>query len=198
MARRATRGYGPRGTSYTEIQAKKFANQIKEDLQDEIQAQLVGFAEAVVNDLTSNADKGNGVSPVLTGFFASSWKASRSSVNRTDERQNHPKWARIQYKGNRLLPGNRPVIERRHPMETDLRIDKPVFIGNTAKYAPYAVVSPKSKINSYLQGGSGKLKNKIHRIFTARPDIRVGGRAQAIPNPDKKAPAEYRISYTKQ
>lgn len=187
MARRATRGYGPRGTSFTELQAKKFAEQIKEDLQDEIQAQLVGFAEAVVNDLTSKK-----VSPVLTGFFASSWKASTNRINRTDERDDYPRWAKIKYttKPARLLPGYRPLIERRHPMETGLRVNKPVFIGNTARYAPEAVVSPKSKINSYLQGGSRDLKNKIDRFFTDRPDIRVGGGVIS--------PEDPRIQYRKQ
>lgn len=173
---RSRRGRGRPRASYTELKAKDFANMIKEDLQDEIEVQLIGFSEAVVRDLTSNADKGNGVSPVLTGFFASSWKASPRRINRTDKREDYPQWAKIKYRGNKLLPGYRPVIERRHPMAMDLTINKTVFIGNTAKYAPYAVVSPKSKINSYLQGGSAKLKNKIDRFFTdKRPDIRVGG-----------------------
>ena len=58
--------------------------------------------------------------------------------------------------------------------------NKSVFIGNTAKYAPQALVSPKSQIFSYLLGGSGTFKEglsqKIDRIFTdKRADIRVGG-----------------------
>ena len=65
-------------------------------------------------------------------------------------------------------------------MPRDLKIDKSVFIGNTAKYAPQALVSPKSQIFSYLLGGSGTFKEglsqKIDRIFTdKRADIRVGG-----------------------
>jgi hypothetical protein len=61
----------------------------------------------------------------------------------------------------------------------DFKIDKSVFIGNTAKYAPKAVLSPKSELFSYILGGSGTfnegLTQKIDRIFTdKRADIRIG------------------------
>ena len=204
MARRAQRRR--RGTIQ---KAKDFAKGIGDDLRDEVEVQLNGFVRAVVSDLTSDAKKG-GVSPVLTGFFASSWKAGLTRPRRTDERESFTPWSNIKTTtikvGGRsktvLAPGQKPYIKQRHSVPTNFRINQPVFIGNTSKYAPEAVLSPKSQVNAYLFGGSGGFKEglnqKIDRFFTdKRPDIRVGGSAQAIPNPDKKAPTEYRTSYDK-
>ena len=172
-----------KGISYTEMKAKDFANMIRDDLKEEIEVQLNGFVRSVVNDLSNKGmfTKKGGVSPVLTGFFASSWKASVNRINRKDKRESFPRWARIKYKGNKLLPGYRPLLEQRHAVPTDFKINQSVFIGNTAKYAPDAVLSPKSQIFAYLADGSGTfaegLTYKIDRFFTdkKRPDIRVGG-----------------------
>ena len=171
-----------KGISYTEMKARDFANMIRDDLKEEIEVQLNGFVRSVVNDLSNKGmfTKKGGVSPVLTGFFASSWKASVNRINRKDKRESFPRWARIKYKGNKLLPGYRPLLEQRHAVPTDFKINQSVFIGNTAKYAPDAVLSPKSQVFSYLAGGAGGFKEglnqKIDRFFTdKRPDIRVGG-----------------------
>ena len=71
VRRSAKRGFGPRGTSFTEIKAKDFANIIKRDLNEEIDASLNGFVKAVVNDLSNvgTRTKAGGISPVLTGFL---------------------------------------------------------------------------------------------------------------------------------
>lgn len=171
-----------KGGSYTEMKARDFANMIRDDLKEEIEVQLNGFVRAVVNDLSNKGmfTKDGGVSPVLTGFFASSWKASLNRINRKDERANFSQWARIKYKGNKLLPGYRPLLKQRHQVPTNFKANQSIFIGNTTKYAPEAVMSPKSQIFAYLAGGSGSfaegLDQKIDRFFTdKRPDIRVGG-----------------------
>ena len=174
MARRKAK----RRISSTEQKAKDFAKMIKDDFEEEIEAQFNGFIRAVVSDLTSRS-----VSPVLTGFFASSWKASLNRPDRKDRRENFPEWNRIKYthtKNPRLLPGFKPLIRQRHPVPNDISIKKSVFIGNTAKYAPYALYSRKSQVFPYLAGGAGRfnegLSQKIDRIFTDKqPDIRVGG-----------------------
>ena len=102
-----------KGISYTEMKARDFANMIRDDLKEEIEVQLNGFVRSVVNDLSNKGmfTKKGGVSPVLTGFFASSWKASVNRINRKDKRESFPRWARIKYKGNKLLPGYRPLLE---------------------------------------------------------------------------------------
>ena len=198
MARRkAGKGYGPRGTSYTEMKAKDFAKMLEDDLGEQVDAQLNGFIRSVVNDLTTQK-----ISPVLTGFFASSWRAATFIPKRIDEREAYPKWARIKYSGNKLLPGYRPVIEQRWEVPVTFKRNQSIYIGNTTKYAPQALISDKSRVSAYLQGGAGtfgaNLSQKIDRFFTdKRPDIRVGGSSTEIPNKNKDAPKERRINYTK-
>ncbi len=183
MARRAARK-GRGRTSYTEMKAKDFADMIRKDMEDTIDADLNGFVRAVVNDLTSDSKK-NGVSPVLTGFFASSWKADHNIIKKTDERKNFPRWAKIKTvtrgpKGSSrtvLAPGQKPLIEQRYPVEAKFKRNKAVFIGNTVKYSSWALLSLKSKIPDYLAGTSANnsMKAKIDRFFSdKRPDIRVG------------------------
>ena len=205
MAKRsARRGYGPRGTSYTEMKAKDFADMIRKDMEETIDADLNGFVRAVVKDLTTDGKK-NGTSPVLTGFFASSWKADNNYIKKTDERKNFPQWAKIKTVtrgpkgGSRtvLAPGQKSFIEQRHPVEAKFTRNKKIYIGNTTKYSSYALISPKSKIPDYFAGTSParSLKAKIDRFFSdKRPDIRIGGSSQVIPNTD---PVERRTGYNK-
>ena len=168
----------------TEMKAKAFSKMIEDDLTDDIEADLNSFVAAVISDLTSDGEK-RGVSPVLTGFFASSWKASSNRPAYNDVIQG--KWARLKKVRVRrgdvvtteLAPGVKPIIEQRHPVPKDLKINKTVFIGNTAKYTPKALLSPKSQLFSYILGGSGTfregLEQKIDRIFTdKKPDMRIG------------------------
>jgi hypothetical protein len=179
MARRAQRR-----KIGTVQKAKDFTKMIGDDIRDEVTANLNGFVRSVISDLTSDGEKG-GVSPVLTGFFASSWKAGLIRANRKDERAAFSPWSKIKTtvvnKKTVLAPGQKSYIKQRHPVPTNFTIGKPVFIGNTAKYAPEAILlSPKSQVFSYLAGGSGGFKEgldqKIDRFFTdKRPDIRVGG-----------------------
>ena len=205
MARRAARrGYGPRGTSYTEMKAKDFADMIRKDMEETIDADLNGFVRAVVKDLTTDGSK-NGISPVLTGFFASSWKADNNYIKKTDERKNFPQWAKIKTVtrgpkgGSRtvLAPGQKSFIEQRHPVEAKFTRNKTVYIGNTTKYSSYALISKKSRIPNYFAGTSPakSLKAKIDRFFSdKRPDIRIGGSSQVIPNTN---PVERRTGYIK-
>lgn len=199
MARRAAKSRRANQRSYTEMKADEFGKAIREEFGETIDFQLNGFVKAVVADLTTSYAK-KGVSPVLTGFFASSWKADINRIARTDTPKG-TEWEKIKYRHSRdakLLPGYRPLIKQRHPVPTIFSRDKTVFIGNTTKYAPYAVVSKKSKINAYLQGGGvggDSMTTKIERFFSDKgPDIRLGGSSTVIPNTD---PVQRRISYTK-
>ena len=166
------------------MKAKAFSKMIEDDLIDEIEVQLNSFVRSVISDLTSDGEK-RGASPVLTGFFASSWKAGLTRPSHDEPIQG--KWAKLKKirvrRGNvvttELAPGVKPIIEQRHSVPRDFKIDKSVFIGNTAQYAPKAVLSPKSQLYSYILGGSGTFKEgltqKIDRIFTdKRADIRIG------------------------
>lgn len=153
------------------------ANALQRDLQDEITRDFNDLVAATVSDLASEE-----VSPVLTGFFASSWKASSSPIRPREYRENNSPWAGIKYSHGpnpRLLPGFKAIIEPRHTVRDTFRLNQTVFIGNTAKYAPYAVVSPKARIINYLQGPDG-LNAMIDTFMSdKKTDIRVGDRQKA-------------------
>ncbi len=76
----------------TEMKAKAFSKMIEDDLTDEIEVQLNSFVRSVISDLTSDGQK-RGVSPVLTGFFASSWKAGLTRPSHNEPIQG--KWAKL-------------------------------------------------------------------------------------------------------
>ena len=175
MARRSAT---PRRLS-TKSKANAFTKQILDDFEDEVEAQFNGFIAAVVSDLASKK-----VSPVLTGFFASSWKAGKSIINEEDERERFTPWSSIKTigtsKGIKLAPGQKPYIKQRFAVPKTFKLNETVYIGNSTKYAPQALFSPKSKVFAYLAGGSGRfdegLSQKIDRFFTdKRPNISVGG-----------------------
>ena len=177
--------------SYAELQAalsrketpEKFMGNIEQDLYAEIEADFNLLIQATVSDLTSDADEG-GYSPVLTGFFASNWKANRSTIART-ETPKGTKWESIRKttrtiggkKQTVLAAGQQPIIEQRHAVPEFALKDR-VYIGNAVKYAPYAAMSPKSQLLNYVLGGGGataSLNQRLDELMTdKKADLRIG------------------------
>ena len=163
--------------------ARGFAKGIHEDLRSEIELQFNSLIKETINDLTFGEVNGKRISPVLTGFFASSWKASKGNIPMTDARENFSRWAKIKTVYNRnasprtqLAPGHSEYTKVRHYVPSNFRVNESVNIGNTTAYTPEALVSPKRNIIPYLLG-SGGLTSKINLIFKdKRPDIQVGSR----------------------
>ena len=103
-------------------------------------------------------------SPVWTGFFASSWKAQTMAVRAVEEAENFQPWKAIKYERSldffakrkagppftKQLPPAKPEIQIRYPINKTFNIKKPVFIGNRAKYAAYALEG--GKIQTFVQG----------------------------------------------
>ena len=190
MARRARRRKPKQ--SYAELQAalsrketpEKFMSNIEEDLYAEIEADFNLLIQTTVSDLTSDATKG-GYSPVLTGFFASNWKANKRPINRT-ETPKGTAWENIRKttrviggkKTTVLSPGYEPIIEQRHAVP-EFKLKDRVYIGSAVKYAPYAAMSPKSKLLNYISGGGGgtaSLNQRLNEIMTdKKADVRIGG-----------------------
>lgn len=190
MARRARRRKPKQ--SYAELQAAlsrketpdKFMSNIEKDLYAEIEADFNLLIQATISDLTSDADEG-GYSPVLTGFFASNWKANKRPINRT-ETPKGTAWENIRKttrviggkKTTVLSPGYEPIIEQRHAVP-EFKLKDRVYIGSAVKYAPYAAMSPKSKLLNYISGGGGgtaSLNQRLNEIMTDRKaDVRIGG-----------------------
>ena len=122
-------------------------------------------------------------SPVWTGFFASSWKVQTMGVKAVDKVEDFNPWKTIKrqkseefFKGWRdkrqiatTKPAN-PKIQPRFPVEKTFNIKRPVFIGNRAKYAAYALEG--GKIQDFIQGRLGQLikqnmQEKKGKLFIA-------------------------------
>ena len=176
--------------SYKQLQAelskkelpRQLTNRIEQDLYAEIEADFNLLIQATISDLTSDADEG-GYSPVLTGFFASNWKANKTPINRT-ETPKGTEWERIRKttktigkkKETVLTAGQTPLIKQRHEVP-EFKLKDRVYIGSAVKYAPYAVMSPKSRLINYVAGGGGtaSLNQRINEIMTdKKADIRIG------------------------
>ncbi len=147
---------------------------LKSDPIGDVEAQL----NADFNQLIRKVHKGLSTkkrSPVYTGFFASSWKAQTMGVRAKDKVEDFQPWANI--KKSVAFTNNRPAykIQRRFPVEKTFNYKKPVFIGNRAKYAAYALEG--GKVQVFIQGELGRLiketmKEKKGRLFVASRQTR--------------------------
>ena len=118
-------------------------------------------------------------SPVYTGFFASSWKVQTMAVNAVEKAEDHQPWKGIKriaseyfFENKRTMPADQVPhkIEMRYPIKKTFNFKKPVFIGNRARYAAYALENP--KVATFIQGSLGKLikqnmKEKKGKLFIA-------------------------------
>ena len=142
---------------------KELENAILKDWEDQSEAHLSQFINSVARDLASKD-----VSPVKTGFFASSWQVSKTSMPQSNQAKINP-WI-----------GNRDYISPRFKVPTKYKFNQSIFIGNRAVYTEKALESPKSHVGAYILNGSGLfkegLKQKVDRIFTdKRPNINIEG-----------------------
>ena len=142
---------------------KELENAILKDWEDQSEAHLSQFINSVASDLASKE-----VSPVKTGFFASSWQVSKTRMPPNNQEKIKP-WI-----------GNRDYIAPRFKVPTRYKFNQPIYIGNRAKYTEKALMSPKSNVGAYILNGSGTfkegLRQKVDRIFTdKRPNINIEG-----------------------
>ena len=118
-------------------------------------------------------------SPVYTGFFASSWKVSNTPPKAKDDIRDFQPWSSIKlafdkggdsWKEAGEKP-SKPKIQPRFKIKRTFNIKKSVFIGNTAKYASYALEG--GKIQNFIQGRMKKIindnmKEKKGKLFLAK------------------------------
>lgn len=150
---------------------------MKKDLMNRLTDDLNGLVQVALEELAKEE-----VSPVLTGFFASSWKASTTRPRARDERERFSPWDKIQtvtMKGGyvKLAPGERPIIQPRHAIPT-FKLNQNVFIGNTTKYASDALASPKSQILGFVQGEMRDLVKSVFSDAKNRSRIRIATQQQ--------------------
>ena len=165
--------------------AKGFADDIGRDLKSQVEAQYGQLVRETINDLVKGTVNGKPISPVLTGFFASSWKASTTGpVDQSDFRKNYSPWNKIKtvvVNGKTVLaPGYSPRIKARHYVPKKFRIGESIGIGNTAEYTEEALAweRNKNRMLNYILG-SGGLDARIDQIFSdknrPRLSIKVEG-----------------------
>lgn len=154
----------------------KSKNLLKSDPIGDIQAQINADFNTVIRKAHSSLGTKTH-SPVRTGFFASSWKVSTRGVKTTDDILKFNPWAQMKgaesiafFTGQTESFKHNPKIQPRFKISKTYNIKKPVFIGNTVKYASYALEG--GKIQNFIQGRLGQIikqtmKEKKGKLFLA-------------------------------
>jgi len=134
---------------------------LKSDPIADITAQINADFNTVVNK-THKSLSTKTYSPVWTGFFASSWKVQTTGVRPKDDIRNFKPWSTIKKNSTKSINGkwvstkpSNPTIRIRYPNKRTFNIDRPVFIGNRATHAAYALEG--GKIQNFIQGRMAKI-----------------------------------------
>ena len=108
-------------------------DQIMPDLEAHMQESFNRLTREIMRKLATKKR-----SPVYTGFFASSWQASKSKIQPTDELEEP--WLGIKKKKD-ANPGNKEynIDPRFYPPDQEFNYKRRVFIGNKVKYAVWAL-----------------------------------------------------------
>ena len=154
----------------------KFADTNLFDFENDFEAYFDQGFNRLINSLVEDLSTPEN-SPVYTGYFASSWRASSSPIDRESReksdknRRTKSPWKAVyetptRGTGDSLTPWgvkkNMGVIERRYPGPFDFNFKQypTVYIGNRAHYAPYALED--GKTIAFL----GDVKEKVNEFFT--------------------------------
>ena len=134
---------------------------LKSDPVADLQAQINADFNSVVRK-THKSLSTKSHSPVYTGFFASSWKVQTTGVKAKDDIRKFKPWSNIKRASTKSINGkwvstkpSNPTIRIRYPVKRTFNIERPVFIGNRAKYAAYALEG--GKIQNFIQGRLAKI-----------------------------------------
>ena len=153
---------------------------LPKNLDRQISADFNELLQGIHTDLSSED-----ISPVWTGFFASSWKIQGTAIIPTDKVENYEPWATIKRERSldffaRRKAGppytkqtrpEKPEINPRFPIGEEQRIfnyKKPVYIGNKAVYSIYVLET--GKLQEYV-GGLGQ---KVKQVMTDKGKVRFG------------------------
>tara|TARA_B100002019_G_scaffold276665_1_gene275686 strand:- start:63 stop:569 length:507 start_codon:yes stop_codon:yes gene_type:complete len=147
--------------------AKNVAKQIEDEVEAHLQQSYNRLIATIMRRLATKKR-----SPVYTGFFASSWKADTSPIKANDELE-EPWLGLSKAKWNDKANKNYKIDPRFYPPNKAFNYKRRVYIGNTAKYAVYALES--GKVQQFVQGP--EMKKLVDEAFKERtPKISVGGR----------------------
>lgn len=134
---------------------------LKSNPMADMQAQINADFNTVINK-THKSLSSKTHSPVWTGFFASSWKVQTTGVKAKDDLRNFKPWINIKKANTKSVNGKwistrpaNPTIKIRYPNKRTFNINRPVFIGNRAKHAAYALEG--GTIQKFIQGRMAKI-----------------------------------------
>lgn len=154
---------------------KKGLGQIVTDIEGQINDDFNTLIQLTADGLATKEN-----SPVDTGFFASSWKASTQKIRPQDKREDHAPWSTI-YKtrdaaNNQWVATSRKSvvsqIKPRFPVpEFNYKRQPTVYIGNTVEYAGYALESP--KVARFIQG---EMRSLVQEVFGNKRPGRIFAR----------------------
>jgi len=162
---------------------KKGIGQIITDLERQINADYNALIQLTVEGLSTEEN-----SPVDTGFFASSWKASVQKIRAQDKREDHAPWSKIYATrqpggettwssiGNQWVhtdkkPAQSRIKPRFEVPEFNYKRQPTVYIGNTVEYAGYALESP--KVANFIQG---EVRSLVEQTFGNKRPGRIFAR----------------------
>ena len=142
------------------------------DITANLEQDLNDFVRATILELSSEEDP---ISPIDTGFFASSWTASTQRPRADQDRYNFAPWNNIEptYAGE-TSPGAVVFPRFLDKIKFNFKIYSKVYIGNRSQYAASALASKRSKIPQFIQG---ELRPLVNAIFTEkRPKIDIASK----------------------
>ena len=140
------------------------------DLNSNLERDFNNFIRGVLLDLSREEDP---ISPIDTGFFASSWTASTQRPRPDQAREDNPPWSEIEPSFKRRKADN-ALVEPRfiNKIKFNFKLFSKVYIGNRSEYAASALGSTRSQIPQYVQE---KIRPLINAIFTEKkPRIGIG------------------------
>ena len=149
-------------------------NKIKKDdltgfIVKQVRRDFNDYVRWVQTELSKPEGTGKVYSPILTGFFASSWRVDNKRIQPMDDIKAFAPWNNIKIQSGIkpavLAPGNKAIVQKRFPMNTRLKTDITYYIGNSTRYASYALWSPKNNLPSFIQGA---MKEKISQFFVEK------------------------------
>jgi len=142
------------------------------DLNKNLEADFNNFIRGAILDLSREEDP---ISPIDTGFFASSWTASTQRPRPNQAREDHPPWSEIEPSMKRR-PADNVLVRPRfaNKIKFNFKLFSKVYIGNRSEYAATALASTRSQIPQYIQE---KIRPLVNATFTEKkPKIAVGAK----------------------
>ena len=142
------------------------------DLNKNLEADFNNFIRGALLNLSREEDP---ISPIDTGFFASSWTASTQRPRPNQAREDHAPWSEIEPSLKRR-PADNALVEPRfiNKIKFNFKLFSKVYIGNRSEYAASALASTRSQIPQYVQE---KIRPLINATFTEKkPRIGIGSK----------------------